>query len=404
MLTVLWSALFSSAFAQKYDVPSSDAKANNDSSFARQKDATDYLQMVFKKSKLFARDTVSKRKGKLYPSVVPVIGYSLHTKLAASLGVNGAFYTDNPDSVNLSVLNLGPTVTIKKQLIVPLQSNIWSAKNKYNLVGNWIFYKFPEITYGLGGHTTNADADHIDYSYVLYRETLLRTIFPDFFAGIGYNLDYHFNVVETQTPGNGATDFEKYGLTSTSVSSGITYNLLYDNRRNPINPPKGYYLNVILRTNYTFLGSNSNWQSLLLDFRKYFKVSKHSDNVLAIWSYTWLTLGGKPPYLDLPATAWDTYSNQGRGYIQSRFRGYNLLDLEGEYRFKITRNGFLGGVVFADGQTVSDWPGNKIDTVWPGVGTGIRFKLNKYSNTNGAIDYAWGRGSQGIFVNIGEVF
>ena len=68
------------------------------------------------------------------------------------------------------------------------------------------------------------------------------------------------------------------------------------------------------------MGSDENWRSLLIDMRKYFKLSQHSRNILAFWSYTWLTLSGKPPYLDLPSTAWDNYANMGRGYIQSRFR------------------------------------------------------------------------------------
>jgi hypothetical protein len=41
----------------------------------------------------------------------------------------------------------------------------------------------------------------------------------------------------------------------------------------------------------------------------------------------------------------------------------------------------------------------------PGVGFGIRFKMNKYSDTNVAIDFAVDlRGSNGLFVNLGEVF
>jgi hypothetical protein len=65
----------------------------------------------------------------------------------------------------------------------------------------------------------------------------------------------------------------------------------------------------------------------------------------------------------------------------------------------------IGGVVFADMQSVSNWPGNKIDAVWPGEGLGIRIKINKHSATNVAVDYAWGsEGSRGFFVNLGEVF
>ena len=115
----------------------------------------------------------------------------------------------------------------------------------------------------------------------------------------------------------------RYGEASKSFSSGYTLDVKYDGRQNPINPPKGYYASVVYRNNSTFLGSDGNWQSMILDLRSYYKLSADSKNVLAFWSYDWFILRGTPPYLDLPASSWDEYANQGRGYIQSRFRGRN---------------------------------------------------------------------------------
>ncbi|MFX6751336.1 hypothetical protein ABTH43_19640, partial [Acinetobacter baumannii] len=85
--------------------------------------------------------------------------------------------------------------------------------------------------------------------------------------------------------------------------------------------------------------SDNNWQSLLIDARKYAHFPKGSKNTLAFWTYDWFTISGKPPYLNLVSTASDTYLNMGRGYIQGRFRGENLLYMESEYRFGISRNG-----------------------------------------------------------------
>jgi hypothetical protein len=133
-------------------------------------------------------------------------------------------------------------------------------------------------------------------------------------------------------------------------------------------------------------------------------MSPNSKNVLAFWSYFWLT-HGPCPYLDLPSTQWDTYTHTGRGYIQSRFRGISLLDLESEYRFGITSNGFLGGVVFADVESVPDWPNGRFSSVAPGCGAGLRIKINKHSNTNLSVDYGFGlNGSGGLYVNLGELF
>jgi hypothetical protein len=381
------------------------SEADDSIELRNEKSVVDILHDIFPRANLFRPDTSNKEEGKFYFSALPVMGYTLQTSFAALISFNAAVYTDNPDSVNLSNASFNPTVSVYKQLILPVQSNIWTKKNKYNLVGNWTFFKFPQNTYGLGGHTSYSNPDPIDYNLLMFRETVLRSIVPNLFLGIGYNLDYHWNITETGTGDGIPTDFDKYGFKSRTVSSGITYNFLYDTRRNPINPPRGSYVNLILRTNYTFLGSDANWNSLRIDLRKYFKLPESSRNVLAFWSYSWLTLSGKPPYLDLPSTGWDNFFNQGRGYIQSRFRGNDLLAFEGEYRYAITRNGLLGGVIFFTSQSVTDWPDNKFTTIWPGGGIGIRIKLNKYSNTNVCVDYAVGLGgSRGFYVNLGEVF
>lgn len=79
--------------------------------------------------------------------------------------------------------------------------------------------------------------------------------------------------------------------------------------------------------------------------------------------------------------------------------------LEAEYRFRILKNGLLGGVVFGNVQSFTRQVGNNDRMVIPGYGSGLRIKLNKFATTNLAIDYAFGiGGSQGFFVNLGEVF
>ena len=79
--------------------------------------------------------------------------------------------------------------------------------------------------------------------------------------------------------------------------------------------------------------------------------------------------------------------------------------LEAEYRFRLTKNGLLGGVVFANVQSYKENLTLGRELLAPGVGTGLRIKLNKNSGANLCIDYGIGQnGSQGFFVNLGEVF
>jgi len=368
-------------------------------------DVYDIINHFFRQQKDIRRDTSKIKTGKFYASLLPSVEYTLQTGFAGALNGNLAFYTSNHELANISSIYAVAKYTQNKQFILPVQANIWTKGNRYNIQTDWHFEKFPQQTYGLGGLTTEADGYQIDYDYIRFYQTLYKTIFTDFYLGAGFDFDYFFNISEVDPPKGDTTDFDKYGLSSKEVSSGLTLNVLYDERRNSINPQQGYFANIVYRTNYKFLGSDTSWQSLLLDLRKYQNFPASSKNMLAFWTYDWFTLSGKPPYLNLPSTASDTYNNFGRGYIQGRFRGRDLLYLETEYRFGITPNGFIGGVVFANVQSYTEETTNRFEAVLPGWGAGIRIKLNKFSRTNLAVDYGFGlHGSHGIFANLGEVF
>jgi hypothetical protein len=366
-----------------------------------QKDLIDVIQKMLDK-KTSPENRKLPRKANF--SVIPYGGYTLSTGFVADISGNVGFFTSSSHSENYSVIAADLSYDTKTQKIFQTRSEIWTNQNKYKLVSDLRFEKYPTDTYGLGTLTTfNTDND-IDYNYLRVYETLLRKVGDDIYAGIGYNLDYHYAITASGNADNTISDFEKYGQPTSSTSSGFNVDFLYDNRKNPLNPAGGTYASVILRENTTIIGSASNWQSLLIDFRKYFKLSSTKNSVLAIWSIAQFT-NGYVPYLDLPSTGGDMYNNSGRGYAVGRFRGKNELYLEGEYRFGITKNGLLGAVVFVNGESFSELQSNSFQTIAPAAGTGLRIKLNKHSNSNICIDYGVGTGgSHGFFVNLGEVF
>ena len=351
-------------------------------------------------------DTVQQKVGKLHISALPVAGYTLQTGFAGVLSSNFAFYTSEHSQANLSNVLTSITYSQYKQVIFPVQANIWTKGNKYNIQTDWRYLKYPSLTYGLGGNT-NADSGYnIDYGYLRLHQAILRSVTRDLYVGVGVDLDYFWNIREVDPPFGKPTDLEKYGLTKTEQAAGVSLHFLYDNRRNPINPIKGAFASVTWRPNFTFLGSDNNWQSLLVDARKFIPFPGSTRNVLALWTYDWFTVGGgKPPYLLLPSTGWDAYSNTARGYIQGRYRGRNMLYFESEYRFGVSANGLLGGVVFANAQSFSEMATGQFTYIQPGYGLGFRISLNKFSRTNLCVDYGWGsHGSGGFFVNLGEVF
>ena len=129
-------------------------------------------------------DSTHKKKGRFFVSVVPAAGYTLHTRLAATVGANAAFYTDEHEHANLSVINFSPTYTENKQIILPLLYTIWAKENKYNFSGDLKYYKYPQYTYGLGEPPTTTNADLLDYSYINVQQTVSRAITADFFLRV----------------------------------------------------------------------------------------------------------------------------------------------------------------------------------------------------------------------------
>lgn len=388
LLTTCW--LYSSA---------QDTAAN----YKGQKDAIDVLYSILGKDATKRLDTAKIQPGKVYFSGAPGIAYSLATGAAVVFASKFAFYTGDANATKISSVHTSFAYTQKKQFLSHIHPDIWTRHNTWNFIGDYRYLKYPQKTYGIGGNTSLDDGYLIDYSYLRFYQYALRKIGTDLYAGLGYQLDYHWNIKEVDPAAGAVTDFEKYGFKKTSASSGLSLNILYNNIRNNINPEPGFYANLILRQNLSWLGSDRNWNSMLVDVRKYFPVGQKS-NILGFWTYDWLTLSGNPPYLDLPSNGWDSYGNTARGYVQSRFAGKKMLYVESEYRFGITRNGLFGGVVFANAASYAGFT-NKFEGIEPAAGLGMRVKFNKFSRTNVAVDYAFGKGgSKGVFINLGEVF
>lgn len=336
-------------------------------------------------------------------TILPAAGYTLTTGLAGTLTGNVAFRTGPEARVSAITSSIG--FTQKSQFTLPIISNIWSPQGDYVFVGDFRFYRYPLSTFGLGSGTHAAAEDPMRFNLLRFYETALRRVAPNFYLGAGYSLDIHGHITE-EGPENGTPSaYQLYGAAARTVSSSITFNALFDSRDNSINAYHGFYTSVQYRDAYSFLGSTSAYRTLVVDVRKYFNLPAGSDNVLAFWNYDWVVLSGKPPYLDLPSTGWDSYSCIGRGYVQGRFRGAQMVYFESEYRYKITHNGLLGGVVFVNAQSLSAQPGTALQTIQPGFGPGLRLMVNKTSKTHIAVDYGFGtEGSHGLFVNVGEVF
>ena len=409
--SLLFTLSFTFCINLSAQLSSTSSKSTSDSAninavayYKNQKDLIDIFYKLFHKDTEARIDSTGINNTNLYFSIAPIVEFTIATGFSPGVAGNVAFKTSVKQKTNTSSFLGAIKYTQKKQFLIPIQSSVWTPGNKFNLVGDWRYLNYPQDAYGFGGYTNESDKYIIDYKYIRFYELVLKSIQKNLYAGIGYQLDYHWGIRESEVQAGRITDFQKYGFSNTSVSSAIAFDLLYDTRENSINPrPGNFYANLQFVQNSRMLGANSNWNSVTLDLRKYIKMPLNT--VLALWCFSVFSLSGNPPYLDLPGTGSDTYNNTGRGYEQARFIGKKMIDLEAEIRFKISKNGLLGGVIFGNAESLSELGSNKFEVISPAIGLGLRIKFNKFSNTNAAIDYGIvSKGSKGFVGNLGEVF
>lgn len=382
-----------------------DTVPKNDPDKSSNRDLIDVLHHLSNKhSHPHAAERTLKAK-KYNLSFIPAAGYTLQTGFAGLVSANIGYYNDEGADAKISSISSSVTYSQYNQVIFPLIADIWTKGGKYNFISDNRFISYPSDIYGLGGKTDPNKAHTIDFNGMKFHQTIVKKIANNFYAGIGIYYDQFWNIKVIDPKTRRIDSIIQKELGNTEIAIGPTIKLLYDSRTNQINPDKGNFLNIVYRDNLQFFGSDNNWQSLLIDARKYINFPKGSKNTWAFWSYDWLTLSGKPPYLLMPSTGWDDQYNTGRGYIQSRFRGKQMVYFETEYRYKISRNGLIGGVVFVNVENFSGDLSQSYNNVLPGYGAGIRIKLNKHSGTNLCLDYGMGNnGSGGFYVNLGEVF
>lgn len=382
---------------------------------SKQVDIEDYIRTIFTKKEIAESDSAKKSiakedstmKKSLGPFYTPVAypGYSLVSGFLVGIVNSLSFYTHRGDGAKISTISMLNMYTQNKQFLNTLQSNIWLKHEKYNLLGDFRYYEYPNFTYGLGSKTNLEDLNNVNYTLIRVYEVIMREISKNTFIGLGYNLDIHKNISQTNNPEIAETDLRKYGYGESSKSSGVSANFQYDSRLNSNNPSEGAYANVQLRANLKALDSDSDWQSITTDVRYFLPLIKKSGNVLAFWTYNVLTFGGNPPYFDLPSTGWDVNNSTGRGYVEGRFRGRNSLYFETEYRFNISKKRFLGGVIFTNFASFTEPITNKFEKINIAYGGGLRVKLNKYAKTNLTIDYGIGKGgSKGFSFGLNENF
>ena len=373
-------------------------------------DFPEWLRGVLGKEKPKPEAEAEQEPGRRQLTWAPYITTSPLVGVGFGVGAAGTRQRGDPATTRISKFSASFLLTTQRQYQAPLRTDIVLPGGDWNLVGLWVWSKFPSPTWGLGGNTPDSAKTTIDYQLLRFYETVNRRVAKNFYLGVGYRLDYYFNVKD-QAAGTGrVTEFTTYpwGTGSTSFNSSLVANVLYDTRDSPVYATRGFYANLSYAfTPHAVLGSDTTWQSVYLDLRHYFLFGRRL--VLGLWSYAWFDFG-EVPYLELPSIGSDPDARSGRGYIEGRHRGKALLYGEAELRFTIWQ--WLGAVLAFNAHSVSQPEANGIlndeprfQYWWPSVVVGARILALKATHSNVCIDFAFGKnGQNGVYFNFAEAF
>jgi hypothetical protein len=376
----------------------------------------------------------------LYPAIVPAIGYN--PALGFLIGVTAFFGMYLGDPADTTISNEQPVflITSEKQIVLQLVGTLMTGGNEWELQNDYRFLIYNQDTYGLGtgippveggfniggyGQTAAVPgAQPMKWDLLRFHQSVLKKITGPLYVGGAIRFDRYYNIVDESlnlagTPPVITSHYaysKYYGFNSNQyniVSLGLE--ALFDSRDSTINPYRGVYANFVLRGNPTWLGSSQDSTQVYGEFRTYIGLDDAIPrNVLAFWVIAQGVTSGALPYLALPAIGWDTRGRTGRGFVAGRLRGTAEVYLESELRFRLTEDGFLGGVVFANASTFSRAPvnitgysnpgENLFNNIRPAGGFGLRFMMNRASRTNVTVDFAFSQAGFGLYLGAGEAF
>jgi hypothetical protein len=362
---------------------------------------------------------ISKPDSKNNLIAFPTLGYQPANGF--TLGFISQFSFRIKPENKISLLSGGASYSTQKQVLTYVKNNMYISNDRLFFSGDFRYYVFSQSNYGLGTDIIpwgdefqdfdfDAIEEPMDYNYFKFHETASYSIFTHFFIGAGIHFDSYTNIndklldVANEKYTHHYNYSKNYGFSDKNYAvNGMSINFIYDTRDNLINTNNGMFLNMNYRYNPKTDLNRHRSATLLLESRYFFPLSKiNKQHVLGIWAYGQFQLRGRLPYLNLPAIGWDQNSRSGKGYTQGLLRGTNLMYLESEYRFPITKNQMISGTVFANATTATTTSKSltSFESIQPAMGVGLR----KDTLTNFIVNFGLGRDSQTFYFNDGEGF
>lgn len=173
--------------------------------------------------------------------------------------------------------------------------------------------------------------------------------------------------------------------------------IVIDSRDNVGATRRGTYARLVPSVAARALGADFAFRRLTVDARRYQTIGATH---VAAFQLQYDGIAGTAPFDQMPMIGADTAM---RGYPRGRFRDKHAVTAQAEIRSGYWRR--IGAVAFAGAGTVApSFSKLGTQTLYPSVGAGLRYLIMPRQRTSVRADLAFGRGTLGISVGIGEAF
>lgn len=297
----------------------------------------------------------------------------------------------------LSEINAFTFVTLRGQYGFNIDNALYGDRDRWLFIGRTRLQRFPLLYYGVGPEAAPNDPATVDALNIQIRQRALKGIGKNLF--IGPQLDYQVLTRVAFREADGRT-FERPTGSTGSANLGLGAGLVYDSRRNALNPRQGFFGELAYLDYSPSWGSTFRFQNTNFDLRYYRPVGK--SQVLA-WQGVGQFMSGTVPFNQLALLGSEVIM---RGYYPGRFRDRAYVSTQIEYRFlPFPFSKRFGAAAFMAVGTVAPTP-KQLDfsKLLPAGGAGIRYFLFPKKDIFLRFDVGFTREGPGFYVFTGEAF
>ena len=327
---------------------------------------------------------------------VPFASYTQETGTLFGLAKYNIIHLSKKDTISPpSKISGVATISTNGSMALAGGTQLYFGKGKYIFMSGTYIKIFPEYYLGIGNTVYVKDMEKIDVEKWGLDFDILKVIGENLYFGINYSYTNYWKITKEDSS---MLDARNILGKNGGTTSGFGVSLLFDSRDSKYNSSKGMYFFSSYTTYQKFLGSQFAFNSVNLDFRKYWSIwPKHilAYQIASDFNY------GNVPFFDLSMMGG---SDRMRGYYQGAIRDHLLIDNQIEFRIPIWKI-FGFAAFFGAGRVFNNYNDLAFKDIYYAGGGGLRIMVDSENRANLRLDFAYGKyGVKAFIFGFAEAF